>query len=74
MNAMQIASNSKPQTIGELIQYLQALKDAWTPEDAQYLGQFEDQPLYLGVDQQGIGRAFMQYHAEFGLIAFDMNS
>ncbi len=72
MNAMQIAGNGKPVTIGELREYLNELDAAWSSEDVRYLGVFNDQPLYFaGVS--GVQSAFMTYHAEFGLVAFPIN-
>ena len=73
MNAHQIASKSTPTTIGELITYLESMKAQWDEEDTQYLGKFEDQQLHVDTGK-GIGLAFVQYHAEFGLITFIRNS
>ncbi|MCD1628481.1 hypothetical protein [Marinobacter shengliensis] len=71
VNAMQVAQTvNKPTTIGELMEYLQKMKESWSETDTQYLGKFEDQPLYVAQAGKGVSQAFMQYHAEFGLIAF----
>lgn len=70
MNAMQLASRAKPKTLGELRAFLNALEKAWTEQDSQYLGRFEDQPLYLCAEGQGVAHAVYEYHGEFGLIAF----
>jgi len=69
MNAMQIAANQKPTTIGELKEYLDKLETSWSEKDTQYLGKFEDQPLYLAIGGKGVCQAHMQYWAEFGLVA-----
>ena len=69
MNSMQIANENKPKTIGELKKYLADLEASWTDEDKQYLGEFDDQYLYIDTPQ-GVAYAYFQYHGEFGLIAF----
>ena len=70
MNAMQIAADQKPTTIGQLKQYLAALEAAWTEEDEEYLGSFDDQALYLDTGN-GMAYAVFQYIAEFGLVAWE---
>ena len=70
MNALQIAKASKPTTIGELLAYLQAMEAAWTEQDTQYLGTFENQPLYCLHPEGGIAHAYGTYLAEFGLTLF----
>lgn len=67
MSAVIVANNRRPQTMGELLEYLQELKAAWTEEDAQYLGKFEDQALYLETES-GVSQAVSGYYAEFGLV------
>jgi len=68
MQAMKVASNSAPTTIGELQQYLADLEAAWSTQDIQFLGRFKDQPTYLCTDK-GVGAAKCVYMAEFGLVA-----
>ena len=68
MQAMEIASDSAPTTIGELQQYLADLEAAWSTDDVHYLGEFKDQPTYLCTDK-GVGAAKCVYMAEFGLVA-----
>ena len=68
MQAMKIASESTPATIGELQQYLQEMQEAWSAEDIKFLGRFKDQPTYLCTDK-GVGAAKCVYMAEFGLVA-----
>ena len=68
MQAMKVASNSAPTTIGELQNYLQEMQEAWSAEDTNYLGRFKDQPIYLCTDK-GVGAAKCSYMAEFGLVA-----
>lgn len=70
MNAMQTAQETKPTTIGELKEYLAALEAAWTEQEEEYLGRFDDQALYLDTDG-GIAYASFQYVAEFGLVAWE---
>lgn len=73
MNAMQVADDHKPKTIGELRKYLDKLEAQWTEMDNQYLGKFEDQTLCcLGIGG-GVARAYIQYWAEFGLVAVAIN-
>jgi hypothetical protein len=67
MNAHQIPI--KPTTIGELKELIRQMEEAWTEQDDLYLGKFDDQGLYLDTGN-GIGQAFIQYHGEFGFIAF----
>ncbi len=69
MNACQIASNSKPSTIGELKKYLSDLEASWSAEDEMYFGTFDAQQLYVAT-KCGIAQGYMQYHGEFGLVAF----
>ena len=69
MNAHQLGMINKPQTIGELRSLLDQMEAAWSEEDTLYLGIFNDQGLYVSTDQ-GIDRSYMQFHGEFGLIAF----
>lgn len=69
MNAHQIASSSTPKTIGELKKYLVDMEAKWDEEDSMYLGDFNDQSLHV-LTNQGVARCHMQYHGEFGLIAF----
>ena len=68
MQAMKIASDSAPTTIGELQEYLAELEAAWSTQDIQFLGRFKDQPTYLATDK-GVGAAKCVYMAEFGLVA-----
>ena len=70
MNAMQIAAEGKPTTIGELKQYLAALEAEWTEQDEEFLGAFDDQALYLDTGK-GVAYAVFQYVAEFGLVAWE---
>jgi len=69
VQAMKVASDSAPTTIGELQKYLANLEAAWSAEDVQYLGEFKDQPIYYA-DERGIGAAKCGYTAEFGLVAY----
>jgi hypothetical protein len=68
MYAMQIAPEGEPTTIGELRQYLVALEAEWSEEGVQYLGEFDDQALYMDTGK-GVAYATFQYVAEFGLVA-----
>ena len=67
MQAMKVASESKPTTIGELQQYLSDLEAAWSAEDIKFLGKFKDQPTYLATDK-GVETGKCVYMAEFGLV------
>jgi hypothetical protein len=71
MNAMQIAGNSSPKTIGELQAYLAALEAAWTEEDSVYLGEFKNQPLYLGTPE-GLTLAEATCNGCFGLVITEL--
>ena len=68
MQAMKIASDSAPTTIGELQQYLNELEAAWSLQDIQYIGEFKEQTLH-GTTGMGVCSAKYQLHAEHGLIA-----
>lgn len=70
MNAMQIAGACSPRTVGELQTYLAALEAAWTEEDSDYLGEFKNQPLYLGTSK-GLTLAEATFNGCFGLIITD---
>ena len=69
MNAQQIARIDQPTTIGELKKYIADMEAAWTQEDTQYLGEFDNQGLYIDT-KKGIDRAYIGYVGEFGFIAF----
>lgn len=72
MEAMRIAANEKPVTIGQLREYLNELEQAWSESDRTFLGGLNDQPLYFaGIN--GVQSASMQYHAEFGLVAMPLD-
>lgn len=71
VNAMQIADTSSPKTIGELQAYLAALEAAWTEEDAVYLGEFKNQPLYLDTPH-GLALAEATFNGCFGLVITDL--
>lgn len=66
-NAMQLAATEQPATIGELLDFLNAMQKTWTEMDTQYLGRFEDQPLYIIEYGRGFQLADAKYFAEFGL-------
>ena len=71
---MNAPKNVGPRTIGELKAYLTELEASWTDMDDQYLGKFDDQQLYVGMQGQGIARAEAQFHGEFGLVLFDITT
>jgi hypothetical protein len=66
---MKTATDSKPQTLGELKAYLAELEAAWSAEDVKYLGEFDNQTLHFAVPDTDVDRTYMQYHAEFSLVA-----
>lgn len=68
MNAMQLAVSKSPTTVGELLQYLEELKAAWSEDDTEFLGSFESQSLCFAT-QDGINiNAVATYYACYGLV------
>ena len=66
---MLLPVGTRVRTIGALKDYLKALEANWTKEDQMYLGAFDDQTLHV-LTHEGVDRMYLQYHGEFGLIAF----
>lgn len=65
--AMKIATSSTPATVGELLQYLEELKAAWSEDDTEFLGSFESQTLCIAT-HDGIAKAIAKYDAFFGVV------
>lgn len=68
-NAMQLAQGPMPTTLGELHDYLDNIRKAWSAQDTKYLGSYESQPLYILPNDPtpGFHLAKAKYFAEFGL-------
>tara|TARA_R110000868_G_scaffold406944_1_gene687770 strand:- start:443 stop:976 length:534 start_codon:yes stop_codon:yes gene_type:complete len=68
-NAMQLAQGPKPTTLGQLHDYLDSIRKAWSAQDTKYLGSYESQPLYILPNDPtpGFQLAEAKYFAEFGL-------
>lgn len=68
-NAMQLAQGPMPTTLGELHDYLDSIRKAWSAQDTKYLGSYESQPLYIlpNGPTPGFHLAEAKYFAEFGL-------
>lgn len=68
-NAMQLAQGPMPTTLGELHDYLDSIRKAWSAQDTKYLGSYESQPLYILPNDPtpGFHLASAKYFAEFGL-------
>ncbi|MAG64634.1 MAG: hypothetical protein CMK74_01990 [Pseudomonadales bacterium] len=68
-NAMQLAQGPKPTTLGQLHDYLDSIRKAWSAQDTKYLGSYESQPLYILPNEPtpGFQLAEAKYFAEFGL-------
>lgn len=67
--ALYIAGHEKPFTVGQLREYLNDIAEAWSEEDESHVGSFDNQPIYVAT-MHGVTNAYIQYHAEFGLVAF----
>lgn len=56
----------KPTTIGDLKRILEETEKAWTSQDLEYLGKFDDQLLLVWIPRSGYAPAYINHVVEFG--------
>lgn len=67
-NAMQVASTSISRTVGELRTMLNKIEAAWTGQDTEFLGNFNDMPLCIIKDDGIHNTCVAFFQAEHGLL------
>lgn len=68
MNALEIARQTPPTTIGQLREYLDQLEASWTEQDDMYLGKFNDQPVCQAAYGRGVCNGAVHFDGTLGLI------